>query len=283
MSVTVMIGGFFVHHDIDVDQPIYRCIKIRHLDDFFNKKYLYFRNVTKWEDTWEIPSRFLQTENPIIQSTNFVSPDFYGTCWTKTTVSDALWRIYSGPEKDGICIETTPRKLMQSIDFSFRAKGFVDGFIAPVRYEQLSDTPPNFSFFTKESEYYPMNMVPAFIKRKAFEHEQEIRFIIHVPHPAPNNLLHIEEDKSSLLLPFKDLNFVNRLIVDPRLTKQEFDNIEMKYSHFNKEIVKSTLYDTPEELYDILLNSGWNDIRYMKDLRWWKDGDFKSFPPKSSK
>lgn len=139
----LMNGGFYAYHSLNLDQPIYRCIKRKHIHDLFNNMNLFFRNVLQWDDTWEIPSRFFKAtdesyDSYLVENANRISNDLYGTCWTDTADSDALWRIYSGSEKDGICIRTTPRKLFQSIDFSFRDKAFVDGFIAPVRYEQLN-------------------------------------------------------------------------------------------------------------------------------------------------
>ena len=40
--------------------------------------------------------------------------NLYGQCWTKTRESDAMWRIYS-PNKNGVRIMTTPRKLLTAL------------------------------------------------------------------------------------------------------------------------------------------------------------------------
>ena len=126
-TAIIMNGGFFVHKDLDLDAPIFRCIRFEHILDLLKNQKLFFHNISCWEDTWEVPSRFFEVydaiygkEGPasIMDSFNLVIKDLFGTCWTDNIDSDALWRIYSGPTQNGICIQTTVRKLFNSIDFS---------------------------------------------------------------------------------------------------------------------------------------------------------------------
>lgn len=278
----LMNGGFFVHRDLLLDAPLFRCIKLQHVQDLFFNVHLYFRNATKWEDTWEIPSQFFELQDRngpsfVINDANRVSANLFGSCWTDNIDSDALWRIYSGEKKDGVCIQTTIRKLFQSIDFSFQSGSFTDGCIAPVRYENLSTTPSGQVFFDDDSECYPRNMVPAFVKRNAFAHEREIRFLIHTANTEDhyrNHRLIITDDRSGLYLPFKNLDFVERLILDPRLSQDEFTALQNNLACHGKEIVKSTLYDTPNEIYKILLNSGYSGHGVLKGAKWWMGTDF---------
>ena len=132
-------NGFAAHCDLNVDAPIYRIIKEEYLEDLLRSNRMYFQKVTQWEDTWEIPSKFWKStgENigyTKIELSNISREDFFGTCWTADIDSDAMWRIYSS-KKNGIAIQTTARKLFQSIDFT--DFDFADGFIGPVRYEKV--------------------------------------------------------------------------------------------------------------------------------------------------
>lgn len=138
-----MNSFFAAHSDLDVDAPLYRIMLKKHLEQLLRTNTLYFRKVALWDDTWEVPSKFWKSTGKDvsyskIELANISQKDLYGTCWTDDIDSDAMWRIYSY-YKDGIAIQTTIRKLFQSIDFSafLIDPNFVDGFIGPVRYENI--------------------------------------------------------------------------------------------------------------------------------------------------
>lgn len=264
-----MMGGFFVHNDLDITMPIYRCIPYSRVIELLEYKAMYFRKVIKWEDTWEIPSRFF-TDNEKNTGVNYfgnsqvVASNLYGTCWTTTVESDALWRIYSGDRKEGVCIQTTVEKLFQSIDFSRFGNGLLDGFIGPIRYEYIGEI-GDASFFDEDCPYYPWNMAAAFIKRNAFRHENEIRFLVHAP-------CHKED---GCLLPLKDLNFIDHLIADPRLGAQDVEAMRLKLGMlgFGDKLAKSTLYDIPDKTYEVVCR-----VKKMKpplNARRWDGIDFK--------
>ena len=285
-NAIMMNGGFFVHKDLDLDTPIFRCIQYEYILDLFERMKLFFHNIACWEDTWEVPSRFFEvcdtvygTEGPafIMHSSNIVAADLFGTCWTNNIDSDALWRIYSGPTKNGICIQTTVRKLFNSINFSFRSNNFVDGFIGPVRYENLASGKDGAAFFDDISESYPNNMIPSFIKRHAFKHEQEIRFLIHASNHTslyPNNPLQISDEKDKMFLPLKDLNFIDCLIVDPRLKQEEFLNYKKKLDFYGKPVIKSTLYDIPRETFQMPLYPKSQGHDQLRGAKWWNGSGF---------
>lgn len=285
LSTAIMMnGGFFVHKDLDT--PIFRCIRLEHILDLLKNQKLFFHNILCWEDTWEVPSRFFEVydaiygkEGPasIMDSFNLIIKDLFGTCWTDNIDSDALWRIYSGPAQDGICIQTTVRKLFNSIDFSCGSKGFVDGFIGPVRYENLASGNDGQTFFDDISENYPKNMISSFIKRHAFEHEHEIRFLIHASNHAgfyPTNPLEISINNDRLYLPFKNLNFIDYLIADPRLQREKFLEYQEKLNFCGKPIIKSALYDIPTETFQMILHPKSPGHDQLRGAKWWNGFDF---------
>ena len=208
-----MNGFFAAHSDLDVDAPLYRIMPKKHLEQLLQTNTLYFRKVALWDDTWEVPSKFWKSTGKDvsyskIELANISQKDLYGTCWTDDIDSDAMWRIYSY-YKDGIAIQTTIRKLFQSIDFFafLIAPNFVDGFIGPVRYENIDGN----VFFDDKSYQYPEYMVPSYIKRNAFAHEKEIRFLLCAPNYLefhPTNELGITSDSSGLHLPLLGNGFI---------------------------------------------------------------------------
>ncbi len=285
-AVIAMNGGFFVHKDLDLDMPIFRCVQFRYILDLLKNKKMFFHNVTCWEDTWEDPSRFFEVSDVgygeigpsfIMQYAPLVVTDLFGTCWTNNIASDALWRIYSGPEKSGICIQTTVRKLFNSIDFSFCSGGFIDGFIGPVRYENLTSAEDGYTFFDNISESYPNNMISSFIKRHAFEHEHEIRFLIHAANHTkfyPHNPLQITINKEEMFLPLKNLEFIDWLILDPRLTQEEVTTYQTELTFCKRPIRKSTLYDIPDEKLQLILQSKSMSHNQLLGAKRWNGFDF---------
>lgn len=268
----ILIHGFHVHANLDVDKPIYRCIKLGHLLDLHNRHF-YFHSVIKWDDTWEIPSRYFQPSNASydstqLQMTNLNSSYLYGTCWTDSIDSDALWRIYSGDNKDGVCIKTTLRKLFSSIDIDPYNSQFLDGFVGPVIYKKDFIANNELSIFSEETNYYPRYMVPAFLKRYAFEHEHEIRFLVFAP------FFNRVASGNGIYLPLKDTNFIDELILDPRLSDKDYNSFKRKLSLFNCSITKSQLYSVPDDIYDATLSSVNQSITHIKDSQRWNGSDF---------
>lgn len=235
---------------------------------------LYFRQVVLWEDTWETPSRFWTSAGEDIRYSkielaNNSQYELFGTCWSPGIDSDAMWRIYSY-KKDGIAIQTTIRKLFQSINFLcfLTPPAFVDGFIGPVRYENIDGS----TFFDAASFHYPEYMVPSYIKRNVFAHEKEIRFLIHAPgyrYFHPSNELGIAEDLSSLQLPLLGNDFIEKLILDPRLTAGEVVECQREFDPYGLSVEKSSLYAVPSSTYAFSLSKEQCRPYWPKNCQYW--------------
>lgn len=267
-------GGFSAHRDLNVDAPLYRIMPKEYVLQLLKTRKLYFRQVIQWEDTWEIPSRFWKSAGDDVtysrlELSNISQKDLYGTCWTNNIDSDAMWRIYSY-QKDGIAIQTTIRKLFQSIDFSriLDDPACVDGFIAPVRYENIDGS----IFFDDQSYLYPEYMVPSYIKRNAFAHENEIRLLLCTKaylYFHPTNELGISNDLSGLYLPLLGLDFIDKLILDPRLNPAEVLHCKQGFEKYGVNIEKSTLYDVPESTRKFLLTKEQCKPYYPRNRQRW--------------
>ena len=269
-----MNGFFAAHSDLDVDAPLYRIMPKKHLEQLLRTNTLYFRKVALWDDTWEVPSKFWKSTGKDvsyskIELANISQKDLYGTCWTDDIDSDAMWRIYSY-YKDGIAIQTTIRKLFQSIDFSafLIDPNFVDGFIGPVRYENIDGN----VFFDDKSYQYPEYMVPSYIKRNAFAHEKEIRFLLCAPNYLefhPTNELGITSDSSGLHLPLLGNGFIEKLILDPRLTEEEVPEFHHALDAYGINMEKSSLYAVPTSTCNLLLSKDQCQPYYPNGRQCW--------------
>lgn len=135
-----------------------------------------------------------------------------------------MWRIYS-PNKDGIMIQTTVKRLVDSINLDY-------SLIAPVIYfndlqegmEELDEKP------------YEAHLAGALLKRNAFNHEGEVR-LLSMPF-SNNNEKYYELDVETNIL-------IENIIIDPRCDRWYLNAI-IKYckrAGLNAIPYKSDLYE----------------------------------------
>ena len=100
-------------------------------------------------------------------------------------------------------------------------------------------------------------MVPSYIKRNAFAHEKEIRFLLCAPNYLelhPTNELGITSDSSGLHLPLLGNGFIEKLILDPRLTEEEVPEFHHALDAYGINMEKSSLYAVPTSTCNLLLS-----------------------------
>jgi len=87
----------------------------------------------------------------------------FATCWHASPVeSAALWKLYSR-EEAGVAIISTPGRMIEGVELT----PYNTAILGPVEYKD----------FDKEDMSLPFGKqaMPAFLKRKSFEHENEVR------------------------------------------------------------------------------------------------------------
>lgn len=240
--------GFIAHKDLKTQDALYRIFPMERLLQFLQTKEMYFHKVTAWEDPWEICSRFIESsgKNLTIDGSKFMADCCYGTCWTTTADSDAFWRIYSS-DKSGLCIKTTAEKLFRSMDIeSTYASSIANGFIAPIRYVDFLDEEWWSVFEDEASKHYPSYMLPAFIKRKAFDHEHEVRLLMTDWFPI-NGPMSVKRgnDGKGIFIPFHDTSFIEEIILDPRSDDGRLSIYQKLFETYNIPVSKSELYKVP--------------------------------------
>jgi hypothetical protein len=95
----------------------------------------------------------------------------YGQCWSKEADSDAMWRIYSYG-KHSIQIMSTEEKLNRML-----SKGNVSGYVCEVDYDVDTEE----DLICKQVSQLKGSLrsfEPFLHKRRAFEHEKEVRVLI---------------------------------------------------------------------------------------------------------
>ena len=207
-------GGVCYHGDIDLDAPVYKFYSLQRFLEAVNNGRMYFRNILYWDDNWELPTRLFNTNDMDENSSFFINKDrifpTFASCFTSRFDTDSMWRIYS-PNKSGVCIETTARALLKEMA-KFDEPGF-SAYYAPVIYIDADISSPEAIFNQKLAEEYPAHYYMPYIKRDAFSYEHEMRLVVR--HGQ------IYRDIRGFFVPVNMHSIIKKVILDPRLTKEE--------------------------------------------------------------
>lgn len=226
----------------DLDKTIYRIFPIDRFFEMIKEKKMVLVKPKLWDDPFEnllLSSHFQSQDGEIMEfeSANSV----YGQCWTENRESDAMWRIYS-PNKDGIRVSTTPRKLLSALKEDVGEFSSVRCFLGKVEYKSQAKLLEAFSkinLFDTSGEGIAKSLL---YKRLAFSHEKEIR------------LIYFGQDgkcKDDIFkFNFEPANVIDRILFDPRMNKEirEAHKNYIKALRYDFEIKRSTLYDLPKKL-----------------------------------
>lgn len=172
-----------------------------------------------------------------------LAKDWYGQCWTTNDDTDALWRIYSH-DKDGVKVRTTVRKLLENLVATGGAFSPLQFFAGAVDYHDLAAitsmmsgvTFQDISFGGTNDKFAELLC----IKRKAFEHEAEVRI-----------LFNDTEKKNSatgiFVYPLDANGIFDQVVLDPRLGQVEFDRLKqaIEGAGCKLPITQSDLYRVP--------------------------------------
>jgi len=228
--------------DVEKTNKIYKFIKLEYLLSSLQGKILRINQIMHWEDVYEnffLKQQFIENNSEI--STGSVMERMYGQSWTTLPESDALWRIYSGANKDAIRVSITIDKLIEILDSNWMV------YIGNVTYkkrEEISQYIQDFSVIS----YNDLQSIVAgslFIKRKEFEHESEFRIIVFRDTTQPLEK-YLECDINN--------DFYDDFCLDPRMSKEQREIISRilnkSFGVPNEKIKESSLY-TFDEIKEI--------------------------------
>jgi len=234
--------NFLNFHEGEIDRAVYRIISTERLYQLFGQRRNVLVRPSKWEDPFEnfiLNARGRLTDGTVVRFG--FNNDFFGQCWTLQNASDAMWRIYS-PNKEGVRIRTTVRKLATGLAALLGEWAHVQAFIGRVQYLRKKEL-TKFANTVLQGGISPAALARTLlVKRRAFLHEKEVR------------LLYLEKDKT----PTEDLFaydidphvLIEQIMVDPRLTKDDADKLKADIAaktNFKGEIKRSLLYAPPED------------------------------------
>lgn len=228
----------------DYDKPVYRIISKDRLIELFQKEENTLVHPSKWDDPYEnfILKSKVQMKSGEVKAFDF-HENIYGQCWSRHKASDAMWRIYS-PNKNGIRIKTTIRKLLSSLYLGNANKPSWSCVIGKVEYL----TEPKLNKYANSiyvnGALSKKNLFRSLlVKRRAFQHENEVR------------LLYFDLDSlnTGQLFSFsiKPHELIDQIMIDPRKTYKEYQAIKDEIKNttdYKGTIKRSLLYRAPEQL-----------------------------------
>jgi hypothetical protein len=175
--------------DFDLTSNLFRVFSYDRLIDSLKNQYLYMSKPSTWTDPYET---FLMNYKAKMADGTLVGFEpikdrIYCQCWSTNEESEALWNVHSSGDFKSVKIESSGEKLMEYLYDINNQFHYLSYFIGSVNYVSEG--------FIKEilhdgiSKYFSsatggMSIIQSlFIKRKAFEYEDEVRIIFN----APNN------------------------------------------------------------------------------------------------
>lgn len=241
----------------ELDKPIYRIFKLEYLLNALKNNVNVLVRPKKWEDPFEnfylnllqkyenIDKKTEAKKKEIEDFRKSVEDNVFCQCWTSAKNSDAMWRIYS-PNKDGICVSSTPRKLIEAIEHKGR-ENHLSLAIGAVRYCSAKEirlkkyeSIENVGLQEWIKNIYFDSLLT---KRIEFKHEEEIRIIFdYITRPDDCRII---EDSDLIELPCDWNSCLDEIILDPRIDSYSEKNLINIISIFSGKIKisKSDLYN----------------------------------------
>ena len=223
---------------------IYRIIPYDRFLELFNINKNTLVKTNKWEDTFEnfaLKSKLKFPDGSQIELD--AHERLYGQCWTTSKASDAMWRIYS-PDKRSVRIRTTVDKLLTSLVVANVNASMTQECIGKVEYLPESEIVNRAKkALTSSGQITFGSLFRSLLhKRKAFEHEKEIRLAyLDWGYDLPQSDIYQYEIEPHEL--------ITQVMIDPRVSYEDFkgikDDIQNK-TGYQGDIKRSLLYRLPE-------------------------------------
>jgi hypothetical protein len=229
-----MNDRIFIASELKADEKLYRYMSLSQFMSFVEQRKVYLSKIKNWDDSWEIPNSHLPVQlgdGSLTEVKGRFFDVFLGQCWSKNGDSDALWRIYS-PDRQGIQIQTSVHK--------FKLMKDVRGILAPAIYYPNSGLLSAFKEAESKTYQYP-HLSYGLLKRTAFIHEDEVRFVTMNEIQFVKNC---DPDKSVIYVDLDPFNFIENILIDPRANEWYEETIQSYCQRVGFDIVpvKSDLY-----------------------------------------
>jgi hypothetical protein len=229
--------------DIRRDDKIYKILKQKYFFELFEDRKNALLAPRKWQDPFENVVLNAEVRNAAGERGNFFfHEDVYGQCWSRHTASDAMWQIYSD-KKDAVRVRTTVGQLIDGLCAAHGAWAHATCFIGRVEY--LSETRlKDFARTIFKDGITPEAIARSLlVKRKAYEHEREVRLI----YIERENTKHPDGVYKYAINPH---TIFDQAMVDGRMTYVQYkpfkEEVMRRTGLSDRQVKRSLLYRQPE-------------------------------------
>lgn len=238
-----------------LDQPIYRIYALDRFKTLVSSATDALVHPTRWDDPFEnfmlarteVRDEISRTTIPLRN----LADDWYGQCWSLTSESDAMWRIYSPSGAGrGVKVRTTIRRLFENLRAVGPAQWPQQFFVGRIRYvdqAELDQLMGRITFADVTAGGQGTGFAELLcLKRDTFAHENEVRLLFQdmaLPDPPRGRLGGGGVFKYPL-----DAHYVfDEVVLDPRLEEADFlaMKAELQAAGCRLPISKSSLYEVP--------------------------------------
>lgn len=258
-TVTLLnLDSVSAHKELDLNQPLYHIMRFKYLKQLVEKKHFRMSKITSWADTYEYPIRAIVDDRK-----RHIAKNLVGYSMTQEYDVESLWKLHGMNEQqtfdnETICIKINPILLSKLIFNTFiNQNKLITGqydywvcniFIGPIKYLDLKNDEMYKIFDFKDKELYPDYMYPAFLKRKNFEYEKEVRLVLYSVAFDLSNSNHI-------FISLENLDFIEEVIINPFISCPNLEYLEKSIKQiFNKDIkvTKSLLFQNIESEVELV-------------------------------
>jgi hypothetical protein len=231
----------------DLDQHVYRIMRQDYVIALFTDRTNVLSQVHNWKDKFE---NFQLKLGGILNGEPFefgFRDDFVGQCWTRESLSEAMWGIYANdPQIRFVRIRSTPRRLLTALTDAHPAMPQDTCFIGRVQYKreaQLQAYVHNGGQLDLSPRRFAENLL---LKRHAFQHESEVRLLYFgdAKDYEVNDLYRYAVDPHAM---------ITQIMADPNRDRANWvaDKASLQQATgFTGDIKRSKIYDPPE--WDLL-------------------------------
>jgi len=226
-----------------LDQHVYRIMRQEYVIALFADRQNVLSQVHNWKDKFE---NFQLRLGGVLNGERFeygFRNDFVGQCWTRESLSEAMWGIYANDaNKRFVRIRSTPRKLLSALVGAHPEMPQDTCFIGKVEYkreEELEAFARNSGRFEVRPQRFAESLL---LKRRAFKHESEVRLLYFgdAKFYAANGLYRYAVDPHAM---------ITQIMADPNRDRASWraDKADLaRVTGFTGEIKRSKIYDPPE-------------------------------------
>lgn len=235
--------NFLNLHEKQLDQHVYRIMSQDYVVSLFADKTNVLSQIHNWKDKFE---NFQLNLGGVLNGKRFdygFKDDFVGQCWTRHSLSEAMWGIYANDStKRYLRIRSTPRKLLTALVAAHPEMPHDTCFVGKVNYKSEKDLR---AYLENDGQLELSGRRLAhslLLKRRAFQHESEVRLLYFGDKS--------KFDKKGLYRYSVDPHeMITQIMADPNRDRRSWNADKVTLAEatgFTGEIKRSKIYDPPD-------------------------------------